>query len=103
MWDGMVLWRHILKQFSAFDLAAEFSKFSKTLIDNQKCKLAVAAKPLREVNFFCSFPLNEKFCGLSGLSCLSGLVPNYARRVAAGVEHSISYTVACDKWLLIKQ
>ena len=37
-------WRHILKKFSAFNLAAEFSKCLKTLIDNQKCKLAVAAK-----------------------------------------------------------
>ena len=76
MWYRMVLWRHILKKFSAFDLAAEFSKVLKTLIDHQKCKLAVAAKSAR-LKCFSSFLLNEKFCGLSGLSGLSGLVPNY--------------------------
>ena len=40
----MVLWGRILKKFSAFNLVAEFSKSLKTLSDNQKCKLVVAAK-----------------------------------------------------------
>ena len=74
----MVLWRHILKKFSTnFDLVAEFSKFLKTLINNQNCKLAVAAKSVKRQIFFSSFPLNEKFSGLCGLS---GLVPRVGHR-----------------------
>ena len=30
---------------------------------------------------FSSFPLNEKFSGISGLSGLIGLVPNYAHKL----------------------
>ena len=50
----------------------------RTLIANRKYKLAVpqllAISPLSEDTNFSTFPLNEKFCGLSGLS---GLVPSY--------------------------
>ena len=34
----------IFEKFSTYNLAAELSKFLRTLIANKKCKLAVAAK-----------------------------------------------------------
>ena len=37
-------WRRISEKFSAYSLAAEFSKSLRTLIANRKGKLAVAAK-----------------------------------------------------------
>ena len=40
----VTLMKYLSKKFSAHSLVAEFCKFSRTLIANQKCKLAVAAK-----------------------------------------------------------
>ena len=52
--------------------------------------MRLSLSPLSEAKIFNSFPLNEKFCGLSGLS---GLVPNYENTGTLNLEPDPQFIV----------